>query len=417
MVITRLNNGIRVVLEKVPFFRSVSVGVWIKAGSRYESSQENGISHFIEHMLFKGTDTRNACQIAAEIDNIGGTLNAFTSKECTCYYVHVMDEHISIGIRLLADMLKNSKYLPEEIEKEKGVVCEEISMVDDTPDDLVHELASKGLYGSDPLGMTILGPKENVCGFNADIIRRYLSKRYTTGNIVISVAGNIDENKVLELLGNEFSDNITVAQESPDVTALGNIKPEKLMVCAKDNEQMNMCLSFRGVGSDDMYFYPLTVFNCLFGGSMSSRLFQNIREQHGLTYSVFSYQTTYRDTGSFSIYAGMNPEQTERVMELISAEIRRALSTRLTQVELNNAREQIKGSLILGTEGARPIMSRNGKMLLLKNRTESLEELIDNINSVTVQEVHDAVNSVFNNEYCCAFVGKEKWIPKDVSLN
>ncbi len=415
-MITTLNNGIRIVLEKVPFFHSVSVGVWIKAGSRYESAGENGISHFIEHMLFKGTKNRCAREIAAEIDNIGGVLNAFTAKECTCYYVHVMDEHIQIGIRLLADMLKNSLFDAAEIKKEQGVVCEEIAMVEDTPDDLVHELAAKGLYGCNPLGQTILGPKENVLSFNRDAIAQYMKKRYTADNIVISVAGNIDEQKVLDMLSCEFSDSIhtgNIIDGSKDSVARGD---KSIISCVKDNEQMNMCITFEGVGNEDPLFYPLTIFNGMFGGSMSSRLFQSVREEQGLAYSIYSYQNSYDDCGTYNIYAGMNPSQTQKVIDLVSKEITTAIENNITNEELSAAREQIKGSLILGTEGARSIMSRNGKMLLLKNKTEPIENIITKLNDVTVQDVANAVNKVFNGKRCCAFVGKSEFIPKEIKI-
>ena len=415
-MIKTLDNGIRVSLEKVPFFHSVSVGVWVKAGSRYESQLENGISHFVEHMLFKGTTNRCAREIAAEIDNIGGVLNAFTAKECTCYYVHVMDEHVAIGIRLLADMLKNSLFDQDEIKKEQGVVCEEISMVDDTPDDLVHELASKGLYGRNPLGQTILGPKENVCSFDKCCIKNYIKKRYTADNIVLSVAGNIDQQQVLDLLTAEFSDGIFKSKGENgalDAVARGN---DAVISAIKDNEQMNMCWTFEGVGNEDECFYPLTVFNGLFGGSMSSRLFQSVREERGLAYSIYSYQNSYNDCGTYNIYAAMNPEQTENVISLVKNEIMRAIEEKLSEDELNAAREQIKGSLILGTEGARPIMSRNGKMLLLKNKTEPVENIINKLNAVTAEDVSQAVIKVFGGKHCCAFVGKKDYIPKEIIL-
>lgn len=411
-----LTNGIRTVIEKVPFFHSVSAGIWVKAGSRYETPEENGISHFIEHMLFKGTATKDARCIAATIDNIGGTLNAFTAKECTCFYVHVADEHLDTGLELLADMLKNSTLDPYELKKEQGVVLEEISMVEDTPDDLVHELAASGYYGSASLGQTILGPRERVSSFCRDDLRRYMAKRYVTGNIVLSVAGNLDEEKTLDMLEKYFASGIPVAQESPDIPAETGENTKKCVFCEKNNEQMNMCLTYGGPGSLDADFYPLTVFNAAFGGSMSSRLFQTVREQNGLTYSIFSYASTYNDCGTYSVYAGMNPEQTKRVLELVNKEIQLALTSPVSGEELLNAREQIKGSLILGSEGARPVMSRNGKLLLLRGRTETVEEVIDRVNGVTAPAVEQAVRNVFSSRRCCAFVGKSEYFPDETAL-
>lgn len=406
----KLDNGITVVTEKIPHFRSVSIGVWVRAGSVFETAENNGISHFIEHMLFKGTKTRTAMQIAGTIDAIGGQLNAFTSKECTCYYVHILDSHLSIGLTLLADMLQNSKLSPKEIKKEQGVVCEEISMVMDTPDELANELASKAFFGSHPLARPILGTKKNVNGFSAKDLRRYMGCRYSPENIVVSVAGNFKDAELKRQLEESFG---AYSVEHTDVPAEEGrpLRLKKNIVSrAKDNEQMNMCLNFSGMAVTDPDYFAMVVMNAAFGGSMSSRLFQKIREQNGLTYSVYSYPSAYREVGEYSIYAGMSPTQTRRVYDLICEEVNLLKAKGLRKAELQDSKEQVKGSMMLGLESAKNIMSRNGRNMLLVEKVRPLDEVITLVDAVTNADVLRVAERIFQMDTVCgAFVGKEKY--------
>ena len=408
----KLANGIRAVIENIPYLHSASIGVWVLAGSRYEKAEENGISHFIEHMLFKGTSKRSAKDIAAQIDNIGGVLNAFTAKECTCFYVHLIDEHINTGVELLSDMLFNSTFKAEEIKKEQGVVNEEISMVMDTPDDLVHELLSSVYFSGNSLSMPILGTSELVNSFNERKIRDYMERRYTADNIVISVAGNINEEDCRQMLEEHFGSRELAKCGKTDINA--QIKRERKTASAnRENEQMNMCLGFQGVGSEDKLYYAMSVFNGVFGGAMSSRLFQKIREQNGLTYSVYSYPSSYVDCGLFTIYAGMNPSQTERVISLVREEAELAKEKGLTDAELEAGIEQVKGSFILGLEGSRSIMNRNGKCMLLLNKITPVEEVLKGVASITGQDIKALACKIFDFENMCAsFVGKQDAFPQ-----
>ena len=408
----KLANGIRAVIENIPYLHSASIGVWVLAGSRYERAEENGISHFIEHMLFKGTSKRSAKDIAAEIDNIGGVLNAFTAKECTCFYVHLIDEHISTGVELLADMLYNSTFKAEEIKKEQGVVNEEISMVMDTPDDLVHELLSSVYFAGNPLAKPIVGTSDLVNSFNEQKIRDYMGRRYTSDNIVISVAGNIKEEECRSMLEEHFGVRELTSCGRTEISA--EIKRgEKIASANRDNEQMNMCLGFKGVGSQDRHYYAMSVFNGVFGGAMSSRLFQKIREQNGLTYSVYSYPSSYVDCGMFTVYAGMNPSQTERVISLIREEAELAKQNGLTDAELEAGIEQVKGSFILGLEGSRSIMNRNGKCMLLLNKITPVEEVLRRVEDITSQDIKELACEIFDfDNMCASFVGKQDCFPK-----
>lgn len=411
-----LANGMRAVIENIPYLHSVSIGVWVLAGSRYEEEGENGISHFIEHMLFKGTETRSAKKIAETIDDIGGTLNAFTAKECTCYYVHLIDEHIDKGIELLADMLFSSTFKAEEIKKEQGVVAEEISMVQDTPDDLVHEMLSRVYFGSNSLSRPILGTLDLVNSFDEKKIRDYMDKRYTWDNIVVSVAGNVNEQDCIQMLEEHFGrqklSECGETKRSPEIERNTNIA-----TAGRDNEQMNMCLGFKGVGSKEKNYYAMSIFNGVFGGSMSSRLFQKVREQNGLTYSVYSYPSSYVDCGLFVIYAGMNPAQTDKVISLIREEAEAAKQNGITDRELEAGIEQVKGSFILGLEGSRSIMNRNGKCELLAKKINPVEKILKRVESVTSQDIKDLACQIFDfDNICAAFVGKKDSFPDENKL-
>lgn len=412
MQLYELNNKIQVVTEKIPYLHSVSIGLWIHTGSRFEVGDENGISHFIEHMLFKGTKTKSAREIAATIDNVGGQLNAFTAKECTCFYVHLPDEHIEKGAELLSDMLHNSLFDDEAIKREQGVVCEEISMVEDTPDDLVHELIAKAFFKNHPLGQPILGTKQLVNSFDSNKIRSYMNKHYTTGNIVISVAGNFDENALKDLLTKHFSKGFPERQSREDSTVF---TPQKMLLTQhKDNEQMNMCIAFPSVGMKQQDYYTMSVFNAVFGGAMSSRLFQVIREQNGLTYTVYSYPSAYTDSGMFIIYAGMSPNQSGKVLQLVKEEVKKAVEKGLSDQELQDAKEQVKGGFILGLESARSIMSRNGKCILLLDKVEPVENVLKLIDNINQDQVNAMLKQVFDfDKMCGAFVGKQEFFPKE----
>ena len=353
-----LSNGLRVVCEKIPYVRSVSTGIWVKTGSRDENQENNGISHFVEHMLFKGTKTRNAAQIAECIDNIGGQINAFTGKECTCFYARTLDDHIGTALDVLSDMFFNSIFDPKDIALEKQVILEEISMYEDSPEELVHDLLSETVWRGSSIGKPILGTRESLKNIDRRMIKEYMGERYIQPNTVISVAGNFDEKQLEALLEKYFGawePKSGKTQESQHV----EFRPET-SIREKDTEQVHICMGCEGIKSGDADIYPQLAVNSILGGGMSSRLYQKIREEKGLVYSIYSYPTTYTDTGLFTIYAGMKPENLGEVMKLIEEEIAVIGEKGITRAELERAREQMKGNYILGLESTSSRMNSIG---------------------------------------------------------
>lgn len=398
-----LDNGLCIIGERIEHFRSVSAGVWIGAGSQYESPAENGLSHFLEHMLFKGTETRSARDIAEQTDAVGAQLNAFTSKECTCYYIKVIDEHIELALDMLSDMVLHSKLSEEELNKEKGVIIEEIGMNEDSPEDVVFEMLAKSLFGDHSLGMTILGPAGNIRGFKRDDLVNYRARMYRPANTVLALAGHYDWDRVVELAKRMFG-GWNVAGESSEMKRCelqyGVERREK------DIEQVQICLGLKGVEMGSRDVYALSIFNNIFGGSMSSRLFQRIREEQGLVYSVYSYPTSYRDCGALAIYAGTGPEHAQQVLTSLREEIDRALDKGVDEREFAQAREQLKGAYILGLESASSRMSALGRRMLLMGDTMDEDRVIKRINEVTPEDVNRVLRNSLSGDYAAALIGK-----------
>lgn len=388
-------NGLRIVSEHIPYVRSVAVGIWVQAGSRYELPEENGLTHFIEHMLFKGTEKRTAKQIAEEFDRIGGNINAFTSKENTCYYAKVLDHHAEHAVEILADMFFHSQFDANEIEKERQVVLEEINMVEDTPDDIVHEYLWQAMYENDPLGSPILGTEETLNSFTKEKILAYMKKHYTPENVVISVAGNIPEGLIqhIETLFSQLDQN---NNEKIDV-ATPNLKAVHVENF-RETEQAHLCLAYPSLSIKADNIYSLVVMNNILGGSMSSRLFQEIREEKGLAYSIYSYHSSYEDTGALAIYGGTSNNQLEELSESIQQTIQSVLEKGFTETEVSNAKEQLKGNLLLGLESSNARMSRNGKNELLYGEHRSLDEVSESIDEVTLQSVMDLAAETFSHK-------------------
>jgi predicted Zn-dependent peptidase len=294
-----LDNGIRIVMEKIDYVRSASIGIWVNVGSNNENEETNGLSHFIEHMLFKGTKNRKANEIAEEIDSIGGQLNAFTSKECTCFYVKVLDENIKEAVDILSDMFFNPLFSQEEIDKEISVVIEEIKMYEDSPEDLVHDKLSEIIFNDSPMAYNILGTEKNLRTFTKEKVKRFMNENYSPSNTVISIAGNFDEEEFISRIEEKFKDWVNKAAENVHIES--NYQ-RKVVGINKDLEQVHMCIGNKTFGRHDNNYHSLLVLNNLFGGTMSSRIFQEVREKKGLVYSIYSSVTNYSDTGIFSIY-------------------------------------------------------------------------------------------------------------------
>ncbi|WP_353855712.1 pitrilysin family protein [Bacillus sp. Bos-x628] len=393
-------NGVRIVLENIPAVRSIAIGVWIGTGSRHESPEINGISHFLEHMFFKGTKTRSARDIAESFDRIGGQVNAFTSKEYTCYYAKVLDTHADYALDVLSDMFFHSAFDEEELKKEKNVVYEEIKMYEDTPDDIVHDLLSKAIYGEHSLGYPILGTEQTLSTFNGDTLRTYMDEFYTPDRVVISVAGNVEDTFITEiekLFGSYEGKGKKQPVEAPQ------FHYDKL-TRKKETEQAHLCLGFNGLPAGDERIYDLIVLNNVLGGSMSSRLFQDVREDKGLAYSVFSYHSSYADNGMLTIYGGTGAKQLNLLSETILQTLDVLKREGITQKELENSKEQMKGNLMLSLESTNSKMSRNGKNELLLGKHRTLDEMIDEINHVTLEGVNNLSKRIFTEDYALSLI-------------
>ncbi|MGE7903640.1 M16 family metallopeptidase [Peribacillus sp. NPDC094092] len=398
-------NGVRIVLENIPTVRSAAIGVWIKTGSRNETPELNGVSHFLEHMFFKGTTTRNAREIAESFDSIGGQVNAFTSKEYTCYYAKVMDNHASYALEILADMFFNSTFDGEELKKEKNVVYEEIKMYEDTPDDIVHDLLSKAVYENHPLGYPILGTENTLETFNSDTLKKYVHDMYTPDKVVVSIAGNVDE-KLIQEVENYFG-SYQGGEERLEL-----VKPsfhENRITRKKDTEQAHLCLGYKGLEIGNDKTYSLITLNNILGGSMSSRLFQDVREQRGLAYSVYSYHSSYQDSGMVTVYGGTGTNQLDSLYETIQETLDTLKRDGITEKELRNSKEQLKGSLMLSLESTNSRMSRNGKNELMLGEHRTLDDIIIKIDEVTEDTVNELANQIFTEHSLSLVSPLENW--------
>lgn len=393
-----LKNGIRVVAEKIDYLKSISIGIWIGNGSRYENRDENGISHFIEHMLFKGTLNRSASQIAHEIDSVGGQIDAFTSREYTCFYTKTLDAHVPIALDILSDMLFNPRLSAEDMALERQVIKEEIRMYEDSPEDLVYDLSSYAVWGDTPMGRTILGTYESLDKITPDIMRAYMNNHYTSSNTIISVSGNFDEN-FFELLEERFGSQAMSAVSPPLPKAA--YQSGNCMLRYKDIEQVQLLATFRGIDIMDESVYSLLVFNNIFGSGMSSRLFQNVREKRGLVYSISAGHSAYVGTGVFDISAGMSPENLNEVASLISKEINTIKREKLSESEITKAKEQLKGNYILSGESTGSRMQAAGRSLLLNKPIYTQEETLKKIEAVNSSSVAEIIDRVLDSSTLC----------------
>lgn len=399
-----LSNGLRVIAEKIPHFRSVSVGLWIGTGSMLETREENGLSHFIEHMLFKGTQQRSAMQIAEEMDAIGGQVNAFTSKECTCYYAKVIDEHFEKALDLLSDMLLHASFNPQDLEKERSVILEEIAMTEDTPEDLVYELLSEAYFGDHALARPILGPAEVIRSVTREQILAFHRRHYRPDNTVLAVAGGYELDQLRELAGRYLGAWAAPAQAQKAEPFAGCA--QQVRVKRKDIEQVHVCLGYEGIATGADEAYPMAVFNNIFGGGMSSRLFQKIREEMGAAYSVYSYPTSYPDCGVYAIYAGTSIQQAQQVVDEIRRQVDRFLADGFTDREFTQARDQLKGGYILGLESTSSRMSALGRSKLLLGYANEIDEVIRRIERVTPQDVMSVARRILESPFAAAAVGR-----------
>ena len=394
VVAETLGSGLRLVTESMPHVRSVSVGVWLTRGSRHESDSDSGVAHFVEHMLFKGTTTRSAQVIAQTIDSIGGQLDAFTAKEYAGYYIKVLDDHLPIAIDLLSDLVLRPAFNPPDIEREQGVILEEIKMVEDAPDDLVHEVFAQQFWSRHPLGRPILGTPETVASFDSERLRHYFSRTYLAPNLIIAAAGHLDHTALKALIERAFAEvspgAVGDTDEPPAVTP-------GLVVRQKEIEQSHLCLGTPAYPQAHDDRHALYVLNTILGGSMSSRLFQHVREERGLAYAVFSNLTTYRDAGAITIYAGCAMEKVGEVVALTLAELRALRETMVPDDELQRAKDHLKGSLVLSLENTSSRMSQLARQYLYFGRHFSPDELLRAIDQVSAADVRRVAADLFRD--------------------
>jgi predicted Zn-dependent peptidase len=382
--IRKLKCGLRMVLEEIPYVESVTAGIWVKAGCVDEDDTCRGISHFIEHMMFKGTGTRTARQIASDIDALGAQINAFTSKESTCYYVRSLSSNLSQTCGILIDILTDSQFSPEEMKKEKQVVKEEIKMVEDSPEDDVQDLLYEVLFKGEPLSGSILGTPESLDSFTHDDLKNYIAKEYSLDNIVVSVAGNFNADEVCAQFEHRLSCMTAV---KPERKAESMIYVPSFTGKVKDIEQSHICLGTKALKFDDNDSYVLSILNNIMGGSMSSRLFQNIREEKGMAYTVYSYTASHDKDGFYAISAGVAHDKIEDTVHAVCEELDRLASEGVTEKELEISKQQMKGGLIFSLENTSNRMVLNGKYALFRNRVRTAEEAISAIDSITMDDI------------------------------
>jgi predicted Zn-dependent peptidase len=389
---TVLPNGIRIVSKKMPHVRSISMGVWVSVGARDESGDQSGLSHFIEHMIFKGTARRNAFQIAKEFDAIGGQTNAFTSMEHTCYHAKVLDAHLDTMVDILSDIFLNSVFDPHEVERERPVIFQEIGMLEDTPEDYVHQLASANFWDDHPLGRSILGTRENILTFDTDIIKAFFHRFYHPERIIISAAGNLEHGRILDLVGPAF-ETIHNGGRLP-----ARIKP-RIRSCVSTHqrnlEQAHVCLNTLGTAITDHRRFAFSLMNTLLGGNMSSQLFQEIREKRGLAYSVYSFISSHVDSGMFGVYCGVDPKNVRKAIALIYRTLTSISQTKITPDQLIDAKEYTKGNLFLAAESADNQMVRLAQNEIYFGKYIPLSEVIDHVEAVTTDDIQQLAQHLF----------------------
>ena len=406
---TVLPGGLRVVTESMPTVRSVAVGMWVGIGSRDEAPEHMGATHFLEHLLFKGTPRRDALEISAAIEGIGGEINAFTAKEYTCYYARVLDEDLPLAIDVLADLVTSSLITPEDVESERAVILEEIAMHDDDPSDVVHEQFSAELYGDTPIGRPILGTVESINSLTRDRIAEYYRRYYRPHQTVVSVAGSVDHDRVVELVAAAYDRVGALGGDTPPapprLSGPGVAARSGVRVLDRPTEQANLVLGTTGLARTDERRFALGVLNAALGGGMSSRLFQEIREKRGLAYSAYSYTSQYADTGQFGIYVGCLPSKIDEVLKICRDEVARVVDEGITEEEIVRGKGQMRGGLVLGLEDTGSRMSRIGKSELVYESLMPVDEVLRRIDAVTPEDITAVARDVLNRPLTLAVIG------------
>ena len=401
----QLPCGLRLVGETTNRIHSVSLGVWVRSGSALETAEENGLAHFIEHMVFKGTERRSASDIAEEMDSIGGNINAFTSKEGTCFYAKVVDEDLPEAVDVLMDMVLHAKLDPNDLELERTVILEELSMLEDVPEDYCMDLLSRAHFGDHVLGRQIIGTETNLRRFTRDDLLHYMSKYYRPGDMVVSAVGNFDPEELAHLI-NHYLEDVSADEPATVVDMPFKVTSPQTLIQNRETEQVHMALAFEGIPHTDQATYAQLVLNNMIGGGMSSRLFQKIREERGLAYSVYSFPSTYKQCGVFGIYTGTGKDKVMQVLDILHEELMAFRNGDFTFEQLRRARNQLKGNYILGLESTSSRMNSLGRGRLIYERILPVQEVLDGIKAVTREDVIAIAQRVLNPATCSvAMVG------------
>ena len=395
---TVLSNGLLVLTESMPHLRSISMGAWIGSGSRDEAPEVNGVSHFVEHMVFKGTTSRSAQQIAREVDTIGGNLDAFTGKEMVCFNIKVLDENVAPALDVLSDLVLHPTFTPEELAREQGVILEEIKMDEDNPDYLVHEIFTQNFWKGDALGRPILGTEKTVSSFNQQIIFDFYNSRFTPRNMVFSAAGNLEHDAFVAQVEQQFGSLAADGSEPIAVPEAPTATPHITLKRKKSLEQVQLCLGVPAPPVNDPSRYGVYLLNTMLGGGMSSRLFQTIREDQGLAYSIYSEMNPFRDTGSLCVYAGTSVDKTEKVLQLTLEELRRLKEETVSEAELKRAKDQLKSNMVIGLESSGSRMSNLARQQMYFGRFFGIDEIIEEIEAVSSADVQKLAQQLFRPE-------------------
>lgn len=399
---SEIGGGITFLSEHIPYVHSISMGIWVKSGSVSDLKETAGISHFVEHMLFKGTSRRTSFDIAREIDDVGGHLNAYTTKEYTSFFVKVLKEDLSLAVDVISDIFKNSTFPEDELKREKDVVIQEIKMVEDTPDDYIHDLAFRHMWGDHPLGYPILGEIETVNSFNRESLFEYKKTHHTKDNIIVGLVGNFDADEASDLLNRAFGG---IGEGLPNEISRPSFVPERV-IKEKRTEQVHTLITFPALHYSHPRRYAQFILNTVMGGGMSSRLFQEIREKRGLAYAVYSFLAPFKDVGALGIYAGTDKGSVAELMDVMTGEITKLNETPLLEKELNSAKGQIKGNLLLSMESTDSRLSRMVRNELFFNRQIGAEEIIEKIDETTTDDVIEVAKEIIDTKrMCCVFVG------------
>jgi predicted Zn-dependent peptidase len=395
---TVLPNGLLVLTESMPHLRSVSMGAWVGSGARDETAEVNGISHFVEHMVFKGTTSRSAQQIAREVDTIGGNLDAFTGKEMVCFNIRVLDENVPPALEVLSDLVLHPTFTPEDLDREKGVILEEIKMDEDNPDYLVNEVWTQNFWKGDALGRPILGTAKTVSSFNQPALFDFYAGQFTPQNMVFSAAGNLEHDAFVAQVEKQFSSLAAGSEVAAQKMPAPQATPHITLKRKKALEQVQFCLGVPAPPVNDSRRYVVYLLNTMLGGGMSSRLFQTIREDQGLAYSIFSEMNPFRDTGSLCVYAGTSVDKTRKVLQLTLNELRRLKEETVSEVELKRAKDQLKSNMVIGLESSGSRMANLARQQMYFGRFFGVDEIMEEIEAVTTADVQELAQELFQPE-------------------